>query len=158
MISPSNNLMLIVGGKLDKKESQCAGSVILLGRSMIVLVRPLDQTLDEWLLPKGHVKEGESLTDAAIREAEEETGAVCSIEDPGPIHVTSRETETEIQTTTWYLLRAAALKTERAEILVERGYSRRHVGIFPTVVALARLTFQDQRDVLARILGGETAA
>ena len=38
----------------------------------IVLVRPAGKTT--WVLPKGHVEKGESLLDAALREAAEESG------------------------------------------------------------------------------------
>lgn len=138
-----------------KPQVECAGAVILIGRGMVVLVRPLDSTKNEWLLPKGHVEQGESLIDAAKREALEETGAVCAVEDPGVLKTTTHETTKEIKTTSWFLLRAAALKTERAEVIAEAGNPRRHIGIFPLVVGLARLTFEEHRDVLATVIGGE---
>jgi 8-oxo-dGTP pyrophosphatase MutT (NUDIX family) len=151
----SNNLTLIDGGKPDLKEVDCAGAVILLGRGMIVLVRPLNGR-DEWLLPKGHVEGDESSIQAAAREALEETGSICTPEDGQPIKVTSYDdlAREERKTTTWYLLRAAALKTERAEVLTDRTASRREIGIFPSIVALSRLTYQEHRDVLATVLGG----
>lgn len=146
-------LTLIRGGKVDLKEVQCAGGVILLGRTMVVLVRPLNGR-DEWLLPKGHVRTEEPLIDCAIREALEETGAVCSAQDVEPISVTHLEEKGESKTINWFLLKAVALKTERAEWLPERQVAKRDIGIFPTIVALSRLTHQDQRDVLTQVLGG----
>lgn len=48
------------------------------GSSLIVvgMVSPKDLTKQEWLLPKGHIEEGESITEAAMREAYEEMGVV----------------------------------------------------------------------------------
>jgi 8-oxo-dGTP pyrophosphatase MutT (NUDIX family) len=151
----NSDLTLIPGGKPDLKEVDCGGAVILLGRGMIVLVRPLNGR-DEWLLPKGHVEAEESAIQAAVREALEETGSVCTPEDGQPVKVTSYEdlTHNERKTTTWYLLRAAALKTEKAEVLTDRVATRREIGIFPSIVALSRLTYQEHRDVLATVLGG----
>jgi 8-oxo-dGTP diphosphatase len=41
---------------------------------------------DDWALPKGHVDRGESWTEAALREVEEETGVVGEITgDPQPV-------------------------------------------------------------------------
>ena len=48
-----------------------AGGVIAIGEWVLVLRRP---SRNEVRLPKGHVEEGESLEEAALREAAEETG------------------------------------------------------------------------------------
>lgn len=138
----------------DKPIVICAGGVVWIGKGMVVLCRPLDSQKDEWLLPKGHLEKGESTIDAAIREVLEETGAVCQVESSQPICVTTHETDKEIKEITWYAMRAAALKTERSEILVERGLLHREIGIFPTLVALTRLTYEEHREVLCTALGG----
>jgi 8-oxo-dGTP pyrophosphatase MutT (NUDIX family) len=148
-------MQLLEGGLSTYKDVQCAGAVILVGRGMLIVVRPLNGR-KEWLLPKGHIHEGESPLDAAIREAKEETGAVCSAEDPGPLKTTTHvdHERKEIKSTIWFLLRAAAVKSELAETLLESATTKREIGIFPTVVAFARLTYEDHRDVLATVLGG----
>ncbi|MFK7959990.1 MAG: NUDIX domain-containing protein [Phycisphaerales bacterium] len=56
---------------------RCAGGVVLDGRDRVLLI---DQTFPsgerQVTLPKGHLEEGESETEAAIREIREETGIV----------------------------------------------------------------------------------
>jgi 8-oxo-dGTP pyrophosphatase MutT (NUDIX family) len=42
------------------------------GRIQMVLVRPAGR--DTWVLPKGHIEQGEAVVDAAVREASEESG------------------------------------------------------------------------------------
>jgi 8-oxo-dGTP pyrophosphatase MutT (NUDIX family) len=46
----------------------------------VVLVRPAGR--DKWVLPKGHVEQGESVLEAALREATEETGLQVVAGDP----------------------------------------------------------------------------
>jgi len=46
----------------------------------VVLVRPAGR--DTWVLPKGHVERGETVTEAALREAREETGVNAAIAEP----------------------------------------------------------------------------
>jgi 8-oxo-dGTP pyrophosphatase MutT (NUDIX family) len=144
---------LVPGGKPSLIPTQCAGAVVMLGR-FIVLVRPINGR-DEWILPKGHIEGLETALEAAKREAQEETGAVVSIEDPMPIKQTTYEDlqHNELKTTSWFVARAAALKTELAEGVGGQGL-KRPIGIFPPLVAIARLTYQDHRDVLVTVLTG----
>jgi ADP-ribose pyrophosphatase YjhB (NUDIX family) len=57
-----------------------AGGVVLRAGEVLLLQR----RTGEWVLPKGHIEEGESKADAAVREVQEETGlAVEAIEPLG---------------------------------------------------------------------------
>ena len=58
---------------------EAAGGVVVDGDGRVCLVhRP---RYDDWSLPKGKLDAGESFEQAALREVEEETGLVCSLED-----------------------------------------------------------------------------
>ena len=58
--------------KISKtKYVDCAGGIIINNKQEAVIV---NQNHDSWSLPKGHIDEGESKLEAAIREIYEETG------------------------------------------------------------------------------------
>jgi len=60
---------------------------------------------DKWDLPKGHMEEGESLEEAALREVEEETGVRGLIIDQflkTTYHVFKRNGEYKLKVTYWY--------------------------------------------------------
>jgi 8-oxo-dGTP pyrophosphatase MutT (NUDIX family) len=64
------------GGLIWRRESD--------GSIKVVLVRPAGRST--WVLPKGHLEEGETVEQAAVREAREETGlTVGKIEPLGEI-------------------------------------------------------------------------
>jgi 8-oxo-dGTP diphosphatase len=52
-------------------EEHAAGGVLLRDGQIALIHRP---KYDDWSLPKGHLEEGESSEEAALREVEEETG------------------------------------------------------------------------------------
>lgn len=57
----------------------CAGCVVYRTTPdgiEVLLIKPR-QSVDAWGIPKGHMEEGESLIDCAIRETWEETGLAC---------------------------------------------------------------------------------
>ncbi len=53
------------------KYVECAGGIIINNKQEIVIV---NQNHDSWSLPKGHIDDGETSLEAAIREIYEETG------------------------------------------------------------------------------------
>lgn len=60
---------------LNKPEAVSAGGVIVRDISNAIEVLLLrDRRYDAWTLPKGHVEEGETLEQAALREIHEEAG------------------------------------------------------------------------------------
>jgi 8-oxo-dGTP diphosphatase len=65
----------------EREEKLAAGGIIIRieddgNKSVLLVHRP--KYLD-WSLPKGGVKQGEAVEDAAVREVEEETGLRCRI-------------------------------------------------------------------------------
>ncbi|HXG93575.1 MAG TPA: NUDIX hydrolase [Blastocatellia bacterium] len=65
----------------EQNEELAAGGVVVDYRnkdapSVLVIHRP---RYDDWSFPKGKIKGGETIEDAAIREVEEETGIKCRI-------------------------------------------------------------------------------
>lgn len=53
------------------KYVNCSGGIIINNKDEVVIV---NQNYDSWSLPKGHIDEGETIMEAAIREIYEETG------------------------------------------------------------------------------------
>jgi ADP-ribose pyrophosphatase YjhB (NUDIX family) len=66
-------------------EATHAGGMVFRVLGMVaeyLLVGPSNENVDEWLLPKGHIKEGETAEQAALREVQEETGVTARIISP----------------------------------------------------------------------------
>ena len=62
-----------VGG-VQMKEEKSAGGIVLLDEKALILRR----FSGDWVLPKGHIEEGETPEIAAMREVREETGISAS--------------------------------------------------------------------------------
>lgn len=67
-------------GKEKRKRVEAAGGVIVRdgkrGIEVALVHRP---EYDDWSLPKGKLEKGESFSEAALREVEEETGLHCKL-------------------------------------------------------------------------------
>lgn len=66
---------------------------------------------NRWDLPKGHIEEGESVSVAALREVEEETGVRADIVGDEPVAVTWHAYDTygcwELKRTSWWRMKGA---------------------------------------------------
>lgn len=67
----------------DADPTHVTASAVIVGRRGTVL--HLHKRLDMWLQPGGHIEAGERPHDAALREAEEETGLVVFHPPSGPL-------------------------------------------------------------------------
>jgi 8-oxo-dGTP pyrophosphatase MutT (NUDIX family) len=69
--------------KFDVRREVSAGGLIWRRRNSsveVVLVRPAGKR--NWVLPKGHIESGETIIDAALREAREESGLQVKAGEP----------------------------------------------------------------------------
>lgn len=111
------------------------------GRQRLLLVRPRHGKR-EWIFPKGHLEEGESSEDAAIRELREEAGVVGTVIAPAgePLVFWSGKERVAVQ---YHLIEAtgATAATEK------RGW----MWVDPRV-ALTLLTHKDARGLLRGLL------
>lgn len=79
---------------MGKKETTSCGCCVIRfvdDKPQVLLVRPFADR-DAWGIPKGHVNEGESVTDCALRETREEANIDAMFVQPltelAPVHVT----------------------------------------------------------------------
>ncbi|MCJ1383516.1 hypothetical protein MMC17_006630 [Xylographa soralifera] len=154
---------------------ESAGAIIFhLSKKQICLIRL--KSRDEWLLAKGRRNCGESLSEAAVREAHEETGYSCTLlpvtmptrapsaVETGfvldtaciyegvnePIAITIRELSggQNIKIISWYV---AAIDEQNGEE-IGFGEDQFEVGFFDYEKVLKKLTFQADRDVVQRAM------
>ena len=68
---------------------------------------------DDYSFPKGHLEEGETLTECAIRETEEETGRTCIILNETPVGILHYTDSQNDETDVYYFLALENGKTKR---------------------------------------------
>jgi 8-oxo-dGTP pyrophosphatase MutT (NUDIX family) len=119
-----------------------AGAIIVnsrAGASRVLLITS-KRNADHWLFPKGHVEEGETLEETALREAEEEAGIRGEVISPaGQLTFALRSEEFLVH----YFLVATGDRGRP-----EKGRQLRWCSYQD---ALARLTFDDTRQLLRTI-------
>jgi 8-oxo-dGTP pyrophosphatase MutT (NUDIX family) len=116
-----------------------AGAIVVRRRQGVphVLLITAKRNSNHWLFPKGHVDEGETREEAALREAEEEAGVRATLVGPAGIHTFDFGTET---IRVHYFLATTDDKGRP-----EKG---RQLAWFSYDEALAQLTFRDTRALL----------
>lgn len=83
---------------------------------------------DDYSFPKGHLEEGETLTECAIRETEEETGRTCIILNETPVGILHYTDSQNDETDVYYFLALENGKTKR-EVKEEDKESLKWVDI-----------------------------
>ena len=106
---------------LEFKVVRAAGGVVCNDSGALLMIR----SREHWDLPKGHVESGESSSEAALREVEEETGIRGEIVDSRPIMTTWHAYDTygqwELKSTEWWAMRSIGgeLSAQRDEGITE---------------------------------------
>lgn len=102
---------------------------------------------DDWSLPKGKVKSGETLEEAALREVEEETGLVCRLLDPCG-DATYRDRRGRLKLVRYWVMEVVLTGTfEPSDEVDAMRWS-----VVPE--ALRSLTYERDRELVAAVLGG----
>ncbi len=109
-----------------------------------------------WVPPKGHVEEGESLEDAAIRETQEETGYknMKIITPIDTLHIKYKWDDGFLHDKKIHYFLAELIDEER----IEKHLSEREAGTqksekwFTLAEALEKLRFDDERDLLRKVI------
>ena len=109
--------------------TSCGGVVIFRGK-ILVLYKSYRNKYEGWVLPKGTVEEGETFTQTALREVEEETGVKATIikyigKSRYTFHVPEDTVNKDVH---WYLMMADSYysKPQREEYFVDSGYYKYH--------------------------------
>lgn len=123
-----------------------AGGVVFDERGRVLLLRTRGGA---WLFPKGHIEPGESALEAAIREVQEESGVQANCPNPA----VSYETEYlnprgELRRITWFALESSGSEPHVTEELFAEA------AFFPAREARTRLTYENDRELLRRVLAG----
>ena len=109
-----------------------------------------------WDLPKGHIEAGESESEAALREVEEETGVVAEIVGNEPVAVTWHAYNTygcwELKRTSWWRMRASlgAVVPQREEGIsnvvwcAKREVAERLKKSYPTIKLVVEALYSNK--------------
>lgn len=137
--------------KKIKNHLSCGG--VLFGDKGVYLIHKKER--DDWMLPKGHVEEGEDLVTTALREVEEETGYKATILDATPVEVIEYDFELEEEpefhhhkAVYFYIMRAKGEGKHTKEMDAE-GLGGEWV---PITDFIERLTYESERTAATKAL------
>jgi 8-oxo-dGTP pyrophosphatase MutT (NUDIX family) len=133
---------------MDKLYYRAAGGVLVKNRDVLLLDRPVR---NEIRLPKGHIEEGESPAEAAVREVREEAGFLnfAIVADLGELHVqfVNPYVEREVVRNETYFL----MSLVDDEQVVRKGKERQFEPFWiPIQRAAEQLTFDSEKEFVKR--------
>lgn len=105
-----------------------------------------------WVFPKGHIEQGETSQEAALREVAEEAGVAAELMPDTPSWTTRYRNDRGVpRDITWYACVTDATDVHLTERLFQRG------GFYPVTEALALLTHHSDRELLTSVLESVSA-
>ncbi|HEU4656117.1 MAG TPA: NUDIX hydrolase [Capillimicrobium sp.] len=124
---------------------QAAGGLVVRDERVLVVHRP---RYDDWSLPKGKLDPGETFEQAALREVEEEAGLRCELGHELPeVRYTDHRGRPKV--VRYWFMRAP----DEAATFVPNEEVDEIVWLAPDD-AVARLTYEHDRDLVARFGAG----
>lgn len=131
------------------KKEFSAGGIVLKGNKVLLIKNAAlrDPNKAYWGFPKGHINEGESAEDAAVREIKEETGVEAEIVKKlgESAYVFTKEGEQIAKTVTYFLLvyTGGDIKAQDLEVLETGWYGLKE--------ALGMLSFKKDQEFLQQV-------
>ena len=127
-------------GRFDNAPvDRAAGGVVVLDDRVLVVHRP---RYDDWSLPKGHVDDGESWEQTALREVHEETGVTAEIAG-APIAIAYVLSDGRPKVVVFYPMRATTVPEDLAGDPDEVD----DIAWWPLERAASELSYSDERRV-----------